>query len=33
VLYETALVHGATGYFGQALEDRRLTVSFFWMAE
>jgi len=33
VLYQAALVHSATGYFGQALEDRRLTVTFFWMAE
>ena len=33
VLYKAALVHSATGYFGQALEDRRLTVTFFWLAE
>ena len=33
VLYKAALVHSATGYFGHALEDRRLTVTFFWQAE
>jgi Family of unknown function (DUF6445) len=33
VLYKAALVHSATGYFGQAMDDKRLTVAFFWMAE
>ncbi len=33
VLYKAALVHSATGYFGQALADKRLTVAFFWMAD
>ena len=33
VLYKAALVHSATGYFGQAMVDKRLTVAFFWMAE
>ena len=33
LLYKAALVHSATGYFGQAPQDRRLTVAFFWMAE
>ncbi len=33
LLYKAALVHSATGYFGQAMADRRLTVAFFWMAD
>lgn len=33
LLYKAALVHSATGYFGQAPEDKRLTAVFFWMAE
>lgn len=33
VLYKAALVHSASGYFGEALEDKRLTAAFFWMAE
>ena len=33
VLYQASLVHSATGYFGHALEERRLSVTFFWMAE
>ena len=33
LLYKAALVHSATGYFGEAPDDRRLTVAFFWMGE
>jgi hypothetical protein len=33
LLYKASLVHSATGYFGQAMADRRLTVAFFWMAD
>ena len=33
VLYKAALVHSATGYFGKAMADKRLTVAFFWMAD
>lgn len=33
ILYKANLVHSATGYFGQSLRDKRLTVVFFWMAE
>ena len=32
LLYKASLVHSATGYFGTAMADRRLTVAFFWMA-
>lgn len=33
ILYKANLVHSATGYFGDAMPDRRLTAVFFWMAE
>ena len=28
-----AMVHSATGYFGQAMADRQLTLTFFWLAD
>jgi hypothetical protein len=31
LLYRADLVHGATGYFGEAPRERRLTLVFFWM--
>ncbi len=33
LLYEAALVHSATSYFGASIDDKRLTVAFFWMGE
>ena len=33
LVYKAALVHSATGYFGEAPDDRRLTITFFWMAD
>ena len=33
LLYKANLVHGATGYFGTAKRDKRLTAVFFWMTE
>lgn len=33
VVYRADLVHSATRYFGQGLEDARMTALFFWMAE
>jgi len=33
LVYKAALVHSATGYFGEAPADRRLTVTFFWMSD
>lgn len=33
VLYRAALVHSATGYFGQAAGEKRLSVAFFWMGD
>ena len=33
LLYKAALVHSATGYFGEQLSDKRLTAVFFWLAE
>ncbi len=33
LLYKAAMVHSATGYFGQAPADRRLTLTFFWLAD
>jgi hypothetical protein len=33
LLYKASLAHSATGYFGQAMDDKRLTVAFFWMAD
>jgi hypothetical protein len=33
LLYEAAMVHSATGYFGRAMADRRLTLTFFWLAD
>jgi hypothetical protein len=33
ILYKANLVHSATGYFGEAMPDRRLTAVFFWMAD
>jgi uncharacterized protein DUF6445 len=32
LLYHANLLHSATGYHGEALEDRRMTAVFFWMA-
>lgn len=32
LLYRANLLHSATGYFGEALEERRMTAVFFWMA-
>ncbi len=32
LVYKAALVHSATGYFGEAPSDRRLTITFFWMS-
>ena len=33
LLYKAAMVHSATGYFGRAPADRRLTLTFFWQAD
>ncbi len=33
LLYKASLVHSATGYFGESMVDRRLTLAFFWMAD
>jgi hypothetical protein len=33
LVYKAALVHSATAYFGDAAPDRRLTITFFWMAD
>lgn len=33
LVYKAAMVHSATGYFGQAPADRRLTLTFFWQAD
>lgn len=32
VLYRADLVHSASGYFGDAHDDKRMTALFFWMA-
>lgn len=33
ILYKANIVHCATGYFGKALREKRLTTVFFWMTE
>ena len=33
ILYKANFVHCATGYFGTALREKRLTTVFFWMTE
>lgn len=33
VLYKASLVHSAVRYFGDQMENQRLTAVFFWMAE
>lgn len=33
ILYKANFVHSATGYFGEAMPDRRLTLVFFWMCD
>lgn len=32
LLYSANIIHSATGYWGETLEDRRMTAVFFWMA-
>ncbi|MER5459731.1 hypothetical protein ABT010_03355 [Streptomyces sp. NPDC002668] len=32
LLYTANMMHSATGYWGSALEDKRMTAVFFWMA-
>jgi hypothetical protein len=32
LLYRADLIHSATAYFGEALEDRRMAAVFFWLA-
>lgn len=32
LLYRADLIHSATAYFGEALQDRRMTAVFFWLA-
>ena len=32
LLYTANMMHGATGYWGSTLEDKRMTAVFFWMA-
>ena len=32
LLYRANLIHSATAYCGQALEDKRMAAVFFWMA-
>jgi hypothetical protein len=32
VVFKSDRIHSASGYFGEALEERRLTLVFFWMA-
>jgi hypothetical protein len=33
LLYRANLLHSATGYYGHALEDKRMAAVFFWMAK
>ena len=33
LVYRANLLHSATGYFGQALEEKRMAAVFFWMAK
>jgi hypothetical protein len=33
LLYKASMVHSATAYFGQAMAERRLTLTFFWLAD
>jgi hypothetical protein len=33
VFYQANFVHSATNYFGTELENKRMTIVFFWMAE
>jgi hypothetical protein len=33
LLYRADLIHSATSYFGESLEERRMTAVFFWMAK
>lgn len=33
LVYKAALVHSATGHFGETPASRRLTVTFFWMTD
>jgi hypothetical protein len=33
LVYKAAMVHSATRYFGHAPSDRRLTLTFFWLAD
>jgi hypothetical protein len=32
LLYSANMIHGATGYWGRTLEEKRMTAVFFWMA-
>jgi Family of unknown function (DUF6445) len=32
LLYRANLIHSATGYWGKALEEKRMAAVFFWMA-
>ena len=32
LLYRANLIHSASGYWGQALADKRMAAVFFWMA-
>ena len=33
LVHKASMVHGATRYFGQVPADRRLTLTFFWLAD
>ena len=32
LVYRADLIHSATAYFGEALEERRMALVFFWLA-
>lgn len=32
LLYRADLIHSATAYFGEALQERRMALVFFWLA-
>lgn len=33
VIYKAEMIHSATNYFGAEMNDKRMTIVFFWMAE
>lgn len=33
IIYKAEMVHSATNYFGTEINDKRMTIVFFWMAE